>query len=179
MDIEETIKAMAGLARKNLDKDGHLSPVALLFQGDQFVMPVIVSWDDDDSKHNAYKMVGEMARKQSADSVILINDAAMRPVKSVEDFKYIEKNYETERPTVYPESLRREMIILGHVDFSTFKYSAWMQEYKKEGEERVYGELLSEGESLVGAMPELVIQGFKGVVCPADKGGRNGKSENT
>lgn len=169
MDVEETIKAMAGLARKNLEKDGNLAPVALLFQGGHIVMPILVTWDNDESKHNAYGMVGKMAKDKSADSVILINDVAMRPVKSIEDFKYMEKNYETERPTAYPESLRKEMIVIGYIDFNTFKYSAWMQEYKKEGKKRVYGELSRE-DNLIGAMPELVIAGFKEEVRAVDKG---------
>jgi hypothetical protein len=167
MDVEKIIEEIAGLARKNLDKDGYLTPIALLFNDGQFVMPIAITWDDDESKRNAYGMVGEEARKRSADSVILINDVAMRPVKSVEDFKYMEKNYETERPTAYPESLRKEMIVIGYIDFNTLKYSAWCQEYKKEGEQRIYGELSRE-DNLIGVMPESVIAGFKRGVRVAD-----------
>lgn len=161
MDIQKIIEDMARIARENLNKDNHLTPIALIFKEGALISSMIISWDTDENKQYAYRMLGEKAKELAADFVIWINDVAVRTVKSPEELEFIKKNYDTERPTAYPETLRQDMILLGYLDLKTLKDSMWIQAYNKMKDgKRVYKELIKT-ENMVSAMSQWIIEGTR------------------
>lgn len=152
---------MITIAKKNLEDDGHLSACALLMDDQGIIAPIVVSWKDDQTKVDAYNQVGQQAKSLSASGVILINDVASRRVMS-EDMKHFRQNFDTERPTTYPESLRQDMISVGYLDFQVDKIIIYYQEYKKEGESIVWGELRTNIDIVESGFKNMIMEGFNG-----------------
>ena len=160
MDIDNIINGISTVACKNLQNDGFLTPIAFLFMGND-MLPIMMTWKNDDEKYAAYKAVGELACQLSADVVLLLNDVAMRYMENKEDIKYVIENYDTERPTMYPESLRQDMICLSCIDFKTFDMSLYTQKYKKENGEVIFEKLEKANETIKGELYNMVLSGYK------------------
>ena len=160
MDIDNIINGISTVACKNLQNDGFLTPIAFLFMGND-MLPIMMTWRNDDEKYAAYKAVGLHACLRSVDAVLLLNDVAMRRVEKKEDLKYVIENYDTERPTMYPESMRQDVITFGYIDFKNFNISLYCQNYKKENGEVIFEELEKVNEQIVGELYSTVISGYK------------------
>jgi hypothetical protein len=107
------------MAKANLTRDGHLSPVAILFRSSDGQMGVVSLMFDSNSKYPIMMGLGDLCKKQGFDEIIMVNDCAVRIPKSVEEAKFIAENYETESPSCYPESMRKECIVLHYHSFKT------------------------------------------------------------
>jgi hypothetical protein len=164
-------------AKKNLVNDGALHPVFFLCRGEQMVMPptLMSSFDRilgdlsdmDEWKTRAVYLIGGMARVMNADRVILIWDAAFRTFEGVapEDRRAIEGD-PTERPLLYPKSMRTECIIFEDITLPSGEDYTGVIPYK--GGDGVPVEFITDG-ILAEAMangkyesrfPEVLLSGY-------------------
>lgn len=110
-------------AKALLVKTGTIDPVFFLcndekLMGEPFFMSMfdrICGYipDMDEAKTRNTYLIGGMAAKLNADRVILIWDAAFRTVDKANTENVF--NDQTERPLLYPKSMRTECIILNEV----------------------------------------------------------------
>jgi len=160
MDVDKLLKGMIDRAKINLQKDGNLAACALLMHQGALIAPVLVSWKDDQTKVDVYNQVGQQAMKLGASGVVLINDVAGRFVRP-EDMKHFKKNFDTERPTAYPESLRQEMIAVAYLDLKANTIIPYYQEYKKDGKKIVWGELRTDNVVvMLAGLKEMIMDGY-------------------
>ena len=89
---------------------------------------------------------------------MLLNDVAMRQVEK-ENFKEVVKNYVTERPTAYPESMRQDAIVLQDYDFNKKTFVMYCKKYKKVGKDFKF-EDVERFENMVSQMVKIVLKGF-------------------
>ncbi len=124
---KEMVKDMNKVAKKNLQKDGKVSPIAFIIKNKEILVPVLLSFHNDQDKQTGYTMVGVVAQYLSADTVILINDVAMREYKNKTEADYAILNYSTENPLTYPESMRQDGIYFLSISFETRKIYGYFQ----------------------------------------------------
>ena len=133
---KEMVEDFNKVAKENLQKDGKVSPIAFVIKDKEILIPILLSFHNDQDKQTGYTMVGVVAQYLSADAVILINDVAMRGYKNKTEADYAMRNYLTESPLTYPESMRQDGIYFLSISFKTRKIYGYFQPYKKEGEKR-------------------------------------------
>ena len=131
--MKKLVEKLSKTAMTNLERDGFLTPVALLIRGKHILMPIIIHYETDEDKYKNYYLVGKVAKSYSADAIILVNDAAMRGFEKLEDFQYAKKNYASESPLTYPESMRKEVIVILVIDLVSKEITGYFQQYAKEG----------------------------------------------
>lgn len=157
------------LAKENLSSDNYLMPIAILSSDNEADSPWMVGirMDNDQEKMQAMQEVGRLAKKHNMNHVLLINDAAMRKIDSEEDYKEMEKNWDTERPTTYPEGFpgRVEVILMNHIHLQTTKLDTWVLEYARKESGIVYKEApefhssdIKSGET--GNVPEAILKAY-------------------
>lgn len=123
--MEMKLRAVMEGAKENLNKDHRLAPVALLSEGDHLKAQLIMPWKDDGQKQAMLKKIGTLCKEKNCDNVIIISDAAMKQMDTLEQAKD-----PLERPLLYPESLRQEcIIVIGH-DFRTSRTYSLIQVYQ-------------------------------------------------
>jgi len=161
MDVDKILRAMIDRAKKNLEADGHLSACALLMHQGALILPILLSWENDNSKVDAYNMVGQKAKEIRAVGVVLINDVASRKVMP-EDMAHFRQNFDTERPTTYPEGLRQEMIAVAYLDFQADKIIPYYQEYKKKGDSIEWGDLRTDSDIVIieSGFKKMIMDGY-------------------
>ena len=148
--MERKMRAVMEGAKENLLKDKRLMTVALLSTGDHLNASLMMPWKDDDQKYVMLKTIGEECRKKSYDNVIVISDAAMRMAtpESLKD--------PLERPLLYPESMRKECIVIMGYDFKAEKSLSLVQIYKAQTLE-----FEGDPEFIVGKMGGDIIDSIK------------------
>lgn len=114
--IDDLIKT----AKQNLEKDGYLAPVFFLLRNEKFVFePTLVSAFDrvlgelpdmEETKTRAVYLIGGMAKTVGANRVIMVWDGAFRHIPKGDADLCLDDP--TERPLLYPKSMRTECIII-------------------------------------------------------------------
>lgn len=108
----------------NEDEEKEFEPMPFLF-------------DDDFDKVQLSFATGVRCRFKGAPALILVNQGFGKTWKTEEERKYIEENWNTERPTTYPKSMRINYLLINFVDFLDPKDSVTLvsQYYEKENGE--------------------------------------------
>jgi len=85
--------------------------------------PIMLMFETDEQRTESYNRAGMYCKKKNADGVILISDMRTRILEEVnsEKLKYLVENFETERPSLYPDSMIQTNIVLNYVDFEKQK----------------------------------------------------------
>jgi len=149
------------VAKENLREHyGAFQPVALFISGTRIKYVNLFR-----DYQELYK-IGILLAHTSC-NVILITDSYMKYVEP-ENVKYVEKNWDTEKPSLYPESMRKESLILMRITFDKaggYKCLMWVYPYKKVDKKIVFEPKIIENDpkELGGAFIEALIQGYKSV----------------
>jgi len=126
--VEDAVKFAKDLLQKS--PTHQLLPMAICFGPDGHkVIPGM--FDDDDAKHEFYRTVGAECRTSNLQIALLVNDAAMREVKTDKEAEFIKANYDTESPLSYPKSMRTECIIALGFNFATEETFTVAQPYRE------------------------------------------------
>lgn len=165
MSALELVQAVSEIAVENLKKYGHLTPVAFLLKDKNIIAVLMLTFQTDDVKYTQYYNIGEEARKRSADAILIVSDVAMREYKTMDDVKYMLKNYATEAPLSYPESMRQDGIFYSAIDLMSGKADGFFQRYVRlHSQEDIFKffKIESFKEALIGDLQETVLKGFRG-----------------
>jgi hypothetical protein len=131
--MENHSEDLLEIAKKNLEKDGFLTNVAVIVKDDSMNIAPL-TWETNDENYKMIGLVGMACKKMGAGTVYLILDAALRQFTNPEDYKFAMANQATEAPLMYPESMRTECIIIFNVDLKAKTYTLLTQMYKKQDE---------------------------------------------
>lgn len=171
---EKLIRGLNEVAKKNLQKNGRLTPIAFLIREGKIVAPILLRIQTDEEKPDVYKSIGMIAKKFSADSVIIVQDAALKVFKTKEESKYVLENLATEKPLMYPENMRQDGIFFFVIDLKTKETNGYFQEYEKKGKDIHFHKLInylelvkdsfspdSDEGKLGGSIVDCVLKGYK------------------
>lgn len=82
---------------------------------------VMTPFSSDEEKISMLNEVGKLAYENKAHQVIFVSDSFLRHYNKEEDFKTAVNNWDTERPSLYPDSMRTAAIIMYVLDFKNAK----------------------------------------------------------
>jgi hypothetical protein len=92
------------------------APVAFVIK-DGFIVDAMSFSSADDERLDGYRSVGTFCSEMDCTEVVTVIDSYVREAPDEETDKYITDNWETERPRMYPESMRQDCLLLNHIDF--------------------------------------------------------------
>jgi hypothetical protein len=152
MQLFEEIKS---LAKQVLIRDGYHAQMVLIFPPNNQIMPVLLNWKTDEEKWELFHKVHQLLNELHSDHYIMIMESFARTIKP-EQLKYIKENYDTERPSIYPESMRMEMLVI-HEQYRNGTGNLCCIEFKKV-DEKV--EILNEINEPISAEAKIVGTNF-------------------
>jgi hypothetical protein len=151
MQFEE----VKSLAKQILLKDGYHVQMVLIFPPNNQPMSIPLNWKDDEEKRELFHKIHILLDELHSDRYIMIMESFAREVQP-EQLKYVEENYDTERPSVYPESMRKEMLII-HEQLRDGTGNICLIEFKKVNEKV---EIVSEITEKISADAKIVGTNF-------------------
>ena len=159
---KELLEDINTVAKKNLEKNGKLAPIAFVIKDTQMIAPILLDFRAPQEIYLSCKYAGAIAKYLNADAIILISDVAMREYKSKEEEDFAAKNYSTESPLSYPENMRTDGIFFLVIDLETKKAECCMQLYEKKDDNFIFKNLddFPETTGVGGRIQESVIEGY-------------------
>lgn len=112
MNIYEAIESDA---KKDL-LENKFGPTAYIIDNDKIDKVLYFDLPDDETKWPTFQGIGQVCSESNCHEVVIVLDCCMRKVNP-EESDYINENWETERPTTYPESMRKDMIMVNTINF--------------------------------------------------------------
>jgi hypothetical protein len=160
----EFTEAMLGAARKNIERDGHLNPVAFLLAnihpqtGERFeeAQPVVIGGLPMDRKDELVEGLRDLCRATDASGLILITEAWSLKVSGGQDEQEAMKGY-AGRLSEHP--LRRE-IVHATMEHRKAGTAVWVAEIHRtpDGEFERLGEFERAAEEVTGRFAGLLPQ---------------------
>jgi len=92
--------------------------------------PVAVIYKTQENKTQAFVQIGMHCKSLDAGGIFITFDTVSREVKP-ENIKHVLKNYELERPSLYPESMVEKQIVQHYIDFEEKKFYFLFNKYYK------------------------------------------------
>jgi hypothetical protein len=116
MNIQE-VRDMALITLRKAVKDNEsFMPVAFLNEPQTAIVGCPF---DDDTKVTIFKGIGAIARQRKATELFLVTDSWIRIIDpKKEDAKWILDNWDIEKPTMFPEKLRQDCLVISQISFS-------------------------------------------------------------
>ena len=161
-NMKKLIEGLVPLAKQNLESHGHIATAILCFdKHNHLIAPVLMEIPGDDRAKRAMLLkFGQFCKGQKYSKVAVILDCATRHIATKEEYQHIIENYDTERPTIYPKSMRKEAIVLVGINLNDGKRVMAMQEYSKDDKKKIhYGEYTFSDDA-PGLIPDSIIQGY-------------------
>ena len=164
--IDDLIVGLSESAKELLEESGKLVPVGMVIKENGQVIPCMLPFSNDEEKSAMYLALGVAMKTYKATRVVLINDVAMRIVDSVEDYKKMKENYDTEAPLTYPPSQRLDGIFLQEINLEeSFIRGFFLRyEYNEVLDTRKYHELkdMTQGsEGMGGYLINQIKRGYE------------------
>lgn len=160
--VEEFLKCFLDNSKEALEKD-EFFPIALPleFSEDDFEIkdPILIGFKCESEKIANFLDIGASCWfEEVKDVVVILNGCGKR----VDDFKQFIENYDTERPSLYPESMRDDFLILAFIDLIDEDFKTLMCKYSKDETGKLVFEapvFVDDGEAVSGIV-EFIIQGW-------------------
>lgn len=102
---------------ETIEAQEEFSNRAFFISEGEIVESIPVSFRDDEEQKMALEYVGELSSQLRCHEIVYVVDTFYREVKSKDESDYINKNWDTERPTTYPESMRQNGLMFLHFNF--------------------------------------------------------------
>jgi hypothetical protein len=155
----ERVKEMTLETLKRTVRDGEdFMPVAFV-NGPQTT--VIGCPFTEETKCLAFEIVGGFARKLQATDIYLVVDSYIRVLQGGEDAKWVTDNWDIEKPTMYPKSVRQNALVINHIGFDGVtkeKLVTVVYDTTKDGDVILKQEHVSE--SFDGLLRECIRKGY-------------------
>jgi hypothetical protein len=158
MEVKEIAAFQLACAKKILQEQGSLMPVAFIVGAGAVKSILGVPFTSDEQKALVCLAIGAQAKTLNADYAIFLNEVYYRQVDKtkIKD----STDLELERPCYYPDTMKKEGIIVMIVDFKNQKAEASLTLFKKENETYIFEpcSAFAYGE---GGIPEDILKGYK------------------
>jgi len=117
MSLIESLKNNAKNTFKSLTKNDEFLPKAFLIKDGKIHMEVPLDFSEEDRKKKSFNLLGTICAENGCHSVAFFMDSWIREFDKSVDKDYISNNWETECPSTYPESMRKQAILICLFDF--------------------------------------------------------------
>lgn len=162
-----SIKGQALTNLRNCIKNGTPFMPVVFLEGAVIGIP----WGNDEEKVILLRRVGVFMAQKGIHECLLVVDSYVRKLKGKEDMDYIEQNWDTEMPSLYPEAMRQDALVLSCFDFKDSRDAIYILEYKKvDGDIEVTETSDENFEDYGGAVKDSIAEGF---AIGLTQGGRN------
>jgi len=163
-NYKEIIKEINSIAKENLKKNNSISPIAFVIKNNTILLPLLITFSNEEEKLDAYVYLGAFAKISEADTIIVANDVAMMAYSGIKEVRYSRKNYSTEDPLTYPERMRQDGIFFRVIDMKKRKVvNAAFQRYEKEEGKYKFDELdenYLKNKKIGGRLQESILKGY-------------------
>ena len=136
-------------------------PVVFVDQEFETLEPIPIVYKDGDSQDEIASLldIGAACWFEEAEYVIINLEACAR---KTEDFQSVIDNYETERPSSYPPSMRDSYIISCLIDLIDEDFVFLMSKYNEEHDDLKFEEpiLIESKNVLLSGLVDFIIQGW-------------------
>jgi hypothetical protein len=157
MNLQEVRDMVLTNLKEVVKRDDQFMPVAF-FDGPQTA--IVGCPFSDDTKIPTLRKVGSMARQMHAIEVYMVMDAYMRVLEDKKEAKWVVDNWEIERPSMYPEKLRKDCLVITKITPGDPKAEDCLVIIyeKKNGEVSVTSEDIMD--SFDGLVKESILEGY-------------------
>lgn len=147
---------------KELVKDNKFFPHALPIKFEEESVdvkdPIPLMFNDETEKISVLLDVGAACWFEDIVDVVTIFSGCGR---KVDDLKKFKENYDTERPSLYPESMREEYFVLTYIDLIDEDFKTMFCKYKKNEGKIIFDELIfMDSKDVMSGVVEFVIHGW-------------------
>jgi len=97
------------------DNEGFMAKVHIFGEDQDYV--VMTPFSDDEEKVSMLSKVGKLAYEKGASQLIFVSDTYLKTYSNEKDLNTAMENWETERPSLYPDSMRTSAILMYILDF--------------------------------------------------------------
>ena len=166
---KEFVSMMKGRALNVLRQcaqDGQdFSPVVGMLEGDKATL-IMAPWKNNEEKRKMLQDVVLHLGENGLSECLVITDAYLRKAKSLEEGKFIEENWDTEQPSLYPKNLQREALVLTEINLkdSTQESLEFIEYIRNDPNVVITGEEKGEGKEknlqISGEIKDSIINGF-------------------
>lgn len=155
--VKIILKSFLESSKEMLQSD-QFFPAALpiKFKEDDFDIkdPIPLMFSDDSDKISVLLNAGAACWFDDIVDVVIIFNGCGRKVDDLE-------NYDTERPSLYPESMKEEYFVLTYIDLIDEDFKTMFCKYKKNEEKIILDEpIFVDSEDVVSGVVEFVIHGW-------------------
>jgi hypothetical protein len=161
--IEEIKNLNITILQTVLDRGEDFIAKAHIFGEDQDYV-VMTPFASDEEKFSMLNEVGKLSYENKAHQVIFVSDSYLRHYNKEEDFKTAVDNWDTERPSLYPDSMRTAAILMYILDFKDSKNEKlFIYPYRIENKKVIMLDEMKdlyESSSYNGLIKSSIIEGF-------------------
>jgi hypothetical protein len=156
MDIQE-VKDMTLETLRAATKNNEAFMPVVFFDGPQ---PAVVGCPfSDESKVPVFRKVGAMARQMHACEIYIVTDSYIR-ILDPKDAAWVVENWEIERPSMYPEKLRKDCLVITKIVPGDPKEEKIISiVYDKKDGEIILGEEMTV-DAVDGLIKESLLEGY-------------------
>lgn len=158
MNIYETIENDA----KNILLDTvnkSFEPKAFIIKDGNVDTSVSLNFSNDESKENSFQEVGELCSDRNCHEIVIVVDTWIREVKSKEESNYIGENWDTEKPSTYPDSMRENLLLIYRIDFKKTDFTKGVYYKNISGKNKIIKEETSD-KKIFGNIRDALVMGF-------------------
>lgn len=148
---------------KELLKENNFIPIIVQLEFDSdndvsFSEPEPFVFSDEVEKMSKLLEIGATCWFRDVCDIIMVFSGCGR---KIEDWDKFQENYDTERPSLYPESMRDDYLIFTYIDLIDEDFKLMFCKYKKQNNEIVFEEPeFIKGEDVNSGLVEFIIQGW-------------------
>lgn len=156
----EVIEKQAKENLRGTTPENPFAPAAFVLGDNEIKEIIVFELKDDEAKEKVFTEIGKHLSEAGCHEVILVLDSWVRILDDPDEGEYVSKNWDTERPSTYPEDMRKNSLNLFHVNFTgTDLMKIVLYEKVSEGGVKIIEEKQSEGR-MGGTIKESLTYGF-------------------
>jgi hypothetical protein len=161
--IDTILQEILKMSKEIFTKENEIRPVAIpvFFDEECFEIDDVIeiNCEDDKDKTFSFLSIGAKCWMQDAEDVVLVMGCLSR---KIEDLDYFIENLETEKPSMYPESMRDNLLVLTYIDLIDEEHRVLICNYKKENEKFVFNDDVRfvDGKEMQSGIVEMVLNGW-------------------
>lgn len=114
--IDSLVKKAQSILQQTHKNGEEFMPAAFALKDGKIVEVIGFPFYDEEEKIEAYRMVGRRCSELDCSEVILVVDSLYREMNDEEN-TYVGDNWDTEKPSAYPESMQKHCLVFNRIDF--------------------------------------------------------------
>ena len=91
--------------------------VAFVIKDNNLEALISLIFRDDDEKEHVLSKLGQFMAEHNSYQVVIAVDTYIRTSTDPEKMRYLYENWDTEKPTLYPETMRQDALVVHLIDF--------------------------------------------------------------